>query len=130
MKPAFQVALGLAATIGLAIAVWYAPGGEVIELATVGLLSVASLIFRRRLPPALRVFATGGCFHMTYSCFLFGRTMHPGFSFETLPFALYCFVLLGSLPAFSMALLWDGRIAARLLVLLLPVGFAAAEIVA
>ena len=130
MRQAIHIILGVAASIGLALAVWYSQEGGLIKFVVVGLLTLASLIFLRRLPLAIRVFATGGCFYMSYSCFLIGRTTHPGFSLTTLPIAISCFVILGAIPALSLLAIWEKPVARKLLILLIPVSWTAAEIVA
>lgn len=99
-------------------------------LVTMALLTFTSLIGGRRLPLFVRSLFTVLIFYFATASCLVGRTMEPGLTTKTVVMAITCFGIVALWPALSLLRLWQGRLLLLFAVLVLPVGFFIACIVA
>jgi hypothetical protein len=130
MSTKTQTALGIGATVALAVLDELLPDGGMTLLVVVAVLAVASAIGGQRLPLFVRVFATGATFYLGYVMCLVGRTMEPGFTRYTVQMALVIFGLYATLPAVALLRIWRGRVRVAVIATVFPVSLAAASAVA
>lgn len=125
-----QSALGIGATVALAVLDELIADGGMTLLAVVAALAVTSAIGGQRLPLFVRVFATGATFYLGYVMCLVGRTMEPRFTVYTVQMALVAFGIHGTLPTLALLRIWRGRVRAAVVASVFPVSLAVASAVA
>ena len=130
MSTKAQAALGIGATVALAVLDEVLPDGGILLLVVVAALALASGIGGPRLPLFLRVFATAATFYLGYVMCLVGRTMEPRFTGYTLQMALVCFGIFALLPTLTLLRLWRGRLRVAVVTSVFPVSLAVAAAVA
>jgi len=130
MSTKTQAAMGIGATVALAVLDEVLPDGGILLLVVVAVLTLASGIGGQRLPLFVRVFATTATFYLGYVMCFVGRTMEPRFTGYTLQMALVCFGLFAALPTLSLARLWRGRLRMAVVASVFPVSLAVAAAVA
>jgi hypothetical protein len=106
------------------------PGGGVLLVTTVVLISVIGVAYGPRLDKAVRVSSTVLFVYFAALMFLIGRTMGAGLNTYTSGMSLKLFALFGIWPGFSLLRIWGPRNGAKLLTFLVPVCFICAAVVA
>jgi hypothetical protein len=130
MTASRQVFTGTLVALALAVALEFMSHGDLVVIVGGGILLIIALIRGKRLPLALRVFATAMVFYWAYINCLIGRTMQPGLSGYTVRMALTFFAIFGLWPGLALFRLWNSKTTLLLLGLLFPVAFLLASAVA